>query len=83
MLPFGGLLRPEESGNRDKGFWKLAQIAVHIEGNAKKSVLWLVGIPAREGIEIARSPTLDPDLDQIGIAATLNAKSLQILLDIG
>ncbi len=83
----GSLLRPEESGNRDLWFGKLRQLAVHIEGNSRKlGIVVGGGLPAREGIELAKSLTSDPDkLDQVGIAATrLNATIIQqILLDIG
>lgn len=60
---------------------------VHFEGNGRRIALVVGGgLPAREGIELARNSTTDADrLDTVGIAATrLNATILQqILLDIG
>lgn len=60
---------------------------VHFEGNGRRIALVVGGgLPAREGIELARNATTDADrLDTVGIAATrLNATILQqILLDIG
>jgi len=60
---------------------------VHFEGNGRRIALVVGGgLPAREGIELARHATSDLDLlDTIGIAATrLNATILQqLLLDIG
>ena len=59
---------------------------VHFEGNGRRIALVVGGgLPAREGIELARNATLNVDLlDTVGIAATrLNATILQqILLDI-
>lgn len=83
----GSLLRPEESQNRDIWFGKLRQLAVHVEGNSRKlGIVVGGGLPAREGIELARNLISNPDkLDQVGIAATrLNATIIQqVLLDIG
>ena len=83
----GSLLRPEESENRKIWFGKLRQLAVHIEGNSRKlGIVVGGGLPAREGIDLAKSLVSDPDrLDEIGIAATrLNATIIQqTLLDIG
>ena len=60
---------------------------VHFEGNGRRIALVVGGgLPAREGIELARNATSNVDLlDTVGIAATrLNATILQqILLDIG
>ncbi len=60
---------------------------VHFEGNGRRIALVVGGgLPAREGIELARNATTNVDLlDTVGIAATrLNATILQqILLDIG
>ena len=72
----GSLLRPEESENRKIWFGKLRQLAIVVGG----------GLPAREGIDLAKNLVSDPDrLDEVGIAATrLNATIIQqILLDIG
>ena len=83
----GSLLRPEESENRNIWFGKLRQLAVHIEGNSRKlGIVVGGGLPAREGIDLAKSLVSDPDrLDEVGIAATrLNATIIQqTLLDIG
>ena len=83
----GSLLRPEESENRKIWFGKLRQLAIHIEGNSRKlGIVVGGGLPAREGIELAKDFTSDLDrLDEVGIAATrLNATIIQqILLDIG
>jgi len=83
----GSLLRPEESENRKIWFGKLRQLAVHIEGNSRKlGIVVGGGLPAREGIELAKNLVSDPDcLDEVGIAATrLNATIIQqILLEIG
>ena len=83
----GSLLRPEESENRKIWFGKLRQLAVHIEGNSRKlGIVVGGGLPAREGIDLAKNLVSDPDrLDEVGIAATrLNATIIQqILLDIG
>ena len=83
----GSLLRPEESQNRKTWFGKLRQLAIHIEGNSRKlGIVVGGGLPAREGIEVAKDFTSNPDkLDEVGIAATrLNATIIQqILLDIG
>jgi len=60
---------------------------VHFEGNGRRIALVVGGgLPAREGIELARNATSNVDLlDTVGIAATrLNATILQqILLDTG
>tara|TARA_B100000927_G_scaffold165886_1_gene133653 strand:- start:856 stop:1584 length:729 start_codon:yes stop_codon:yes gene_type:complete len=83
----GSLLRPEESENRDIWFGKLRQLAVHIEGNSRKlGIVVGGGLPAREGINVAKNFISNPDrLDEIGIAATrLNATIIQqTLLEIG
>jgi len=83
----GSLLRPEESLNRKSWFGKLRQLVVHIEGNSRKlGIVVGGGLPAREGIDLAKEFTSNPDkLDEVGIAATrLNATIIQqILLDIG
>ena len=83
----GSLLRPEESENRKIWFGKLRQLAVHIEGNSRKlGIVVGGGLPAREGIDLAKNLVSDPDrLDEVGIAATrLNATIIQqTLLDIG
>ena len=83
----GSLLRPELADERAMWFGQLRQMAVHFEGNGRK--LGLVvggGLPAREGITLARESFSDPyRLDTVGIAATrLNATILQqTLQDIG
>jgi len=83
----GSILRPEESENRKIWLGKLRQLAVYIEGNGRKlGVVVGGGLPAREGIELAKNIISDPDkLDEIGIAATrLNATIIQqILIDSG
>ena len=83
----GSLLRPEESESRKMWFGKLRQLAVHIEGNSRKlGIVVGGGLPAREGIDLAKVLLSDADrLDEIGIAATrINATIIQqILLDIG
>mgnify|MGYP001287047916 FL=1 len=83
----GSLLRPEESENRKIWFGKLRQLAIHIEGNSRKlGIVVGGGLPAREGIELAKNLVSDPDrLDEVGIAATrLNATIIQqTLVDIG
>ena len=83
----GSLLRPEESENRKIWFGKLRQLVVHIEGNSRKlGIVVGGGLPAREGIDLAKNLVSDPDrLDEVGIAATrLNATIIQqTLLDIG
>ena len=60
---------------------------VHFEGNGRRIALVVGGgLPAREGIELARNATSNVDLlDTVGIAATrLNATILQqVLLDTG
>ena len=83
----GSLLRPEEADERTMWFGQLRQMAVHFEGNGRKlgSVVG-GGLPAREGITLARESFSDPyRLDTVGIAATrLNATILQqTLQDIG
>ena len=83
----GSLLRPEEAEARSVWLGRLRQLAVHLEGNGRR--LGLVvggGLPAREGIELAKSCVSNPrSLDEIGIAGTrLNATVLQqVLLGIG
>ena len=83
----GSLLRPEESRDREMWLSKLRQLAVHIEGNSRKLAIVVGGgLPAREGIELAKILVNDKDrLDEVGIAATrLNATIIQqILMDIG
>jgi len=83
----GSLLRPEEAEQRSQWFGQLRQLAVHIEGNGHRlGIVVGGGLPAREGIELARQSFTDPyRLDTVGIAATrLNATILQqSLLEIG
>ena len=83
----GSLLRPEESENRKIWFGKLRQLAVHVEGNSRKlGIVVGGGLPAREGIDLAKNLVSNPDrLDEVGIAATrLKATIIQqMLLDIG
>ena len=83
----GSLLRPEEAEQRSQWFGQLRQLAVHLEGNGRKlGIVVGGGLPAREGITLARASTTDTyRLDTVGIAATrLNATILQqSLLDIG
>ncbi|MCH1527028.1 MAG: UMP kinase, partial [Candidatus Poseidoniaceae archaeon] len=68
-------------------FGQLRQMAVHFEGNGRKlGIVVGGGLPAREGITLARASFTDSyRLDSVGIAATrLNATILQqSLLDIG
>jgi len=83
----GSLLRPEESEQRTAWFGQIRQLAVHIEGNGRHlGIVVGGGLPAREGIELAKTMVSDRyRLDEVGIAATrLNATIIQqILLDIG
>ena len=83
----GSLLRPEEADERTMWFGQLRQMAVHFEGNGRKlGIVVGGGLPAREGITLARESFSDSyRLDTVGIAATrLNATILQqTLLDIG
>lgn len=83
----GSLLRPEEAEQRSQWFGQLRQLAVHLEGNGRKlGIVVGGGLPAREGITLARASTTDAyRLDTVGIAATrLNATILQqSLLEIG
>ena len=83
----GSLLRPEEAEQRAIWFGQLRQMAVHFEGNGRKlGIVVGGGLPAREGIELAKESFSDAyRLDTVGIAATrLNAAILQqSLLDIG
>ena len=83
----GSLLRPEEAEKRSQWFGQLRQLAVHLEGNGRRlGIVVGGGLPAREGITLARSSFTDLyRLDTVGIAATrLNATILQqSLLDIG
>ena len=83
----GSLLRPEEADERTMWFGQLRQMAVHFEGNGRKlGIVVGGGLPAREGITLARESFSDPyRLDTVGIAATrLNATILQqTLKDIG
>ena len=83
----GSLLRPEEAEAREQWFGRLRQLVVHLEGNGRK-IAFVVGggLPAREGILLAKATIRDPQrLDEIGIAGTrLNATILQqLLLEIG
>lgn len=83
----GSLLRPEEADARAMWMGQWRQLVVHLEGNERR-VAFVVGggLPAREGIELARSCVKEPRrLDEIGIAGTrLNATVLQqVLLEIG
>lgn len=83
----GSLLRPEEAEKRRQWLGQLRQLIVHVEGNGGKlGIVVGGGLPAREGIELAKNIISDPHkLDEVGIAATrLNATVLQqIFLDIG
>ena len=83
----GSLLRPEEAEQRAIWFGQLRQMAVHFEGNGRKlGIVVGGGLPAREGINLAKESFSDPyRLDTVGIAATrLNATILQqSLLEIG
>jgi uridylate kinase len=83
----GSLLRPEEADKRREWLGQLRQLAVHIEGNSKHlGIVVGGGLPAREGIELAKNIISDSyKLDLIGIAATrLNATILQqMFVDIG
>ncbi|MEK9651516.1 MAG: UMP kinase [Poseidonia sp.] len=83
----GSLLRPEEAEARAMWMGQWRQLVVHLEGNGRR-VAFVVGggLPAREGIELAKSCVKNPRrLDEIGIAGTrLNATVLQqVLLEIG
>ena len=76
----GSLLRPEEADERTMWFGQLRQMAVHFEGNGRKlGIVVGGGLPAREGITLARESFSDAyRLDTVGIAATrLNATILQ------
>ena len=83
----GSLLRPEEADERTMWFGQLRQMAVHFEGNGRKlGIVVGGGLPAREGITLARESFSNSyRLDTVGIAATrLNATILQqTLQDIG
>ena len=83
----GSLLRPEEAEQRTQWFGQLRQLAVHLEGNGRRlGIVVGGGLPAREGITLARQSFSEPyRLDTVGIAATrLNATILQqSLLDTG
>lgn len=83
----GSLLRPEEAEKRRQWLGQLRQLVVHLEGNGRKlGIVVGGGLPAREGIDLAKNIISDSYmLDEIGIAATrLNATVLQqIFLDIG
>ena len=88
VLALGGsLLRPEESEKRVQWFGQLRQLAVHMEGNGRKlGIVIGGGLPAREGIELAKTMISNSyRLDMVGIAATrLNATIVQqLLIDIG
>jgi uridylate kinase len=83
----GSLLRPEEADARSMWMGRFRQLAVHLEGNGRR-IAFVVGggLPAREGIALAKGSVKDPRrLDEIGIAGTrLNATVLQqVLLEIG
>jgi uridylate kinase len=83
----GSLLRPEEAQARSMWMGQFRQMVVHLEGNGRK-IAFVVGggLPAREGIELAKATVSEPHrLDEIGIAGTrLNATVLQqVLLEIG
>ena len=83
----GSILRPEEAEQRTSWFGQLRQLAVHLEGNDRRlGIVVGGGLPAREGIELAKTMISDAArLDEVGIAATrLNATIVQqIFLDIG
>ena len=83
----GSLLRPEESEKRQQWLGQLRQLIVHLEGTEYRlCIVGGGGLPAREGIELAKNIISDSSkLDQVGIAATrLNATILQqIFLDAG
>lgn len=83
----GSLLRPEEEGHRRTWFGLLRQLGVHMEGvGAHLGLVIGGGLPAREGINLAKPFVVDERaLDEIGIAATrINATIIQqIFLDIG
>lgn len=83
----GSLLRPEEAEARSTWMGQLRQLVVHLQGNGRRLALVVGGgLPAREGIELAKATVSTPHrLDEIGIAGTrLNATVLQqVLLDIG
>ena len=83
----GSLLRPEEADQRSDWFGRLRKLAVHMEGNGRRlGIVVGGGLPAREGIELARATVSNSyRLDMVGIAATrLNATILQqSLIDIG
>ena len=83
----GSLLRPEESEARSMWMGQLRQLVVHLQGNGRRLALVVGGgLPAREGIELARATVSTPHrLDEIGSAGTrLNATVLQqVLLDSG
>ena len=83
----GSLLRPEEAEKRRQWLGQLRQLVVHLEGNEYRlGIVVGGGLPAREGIELAKNIISDSDkLDEVGIAATrLNATILQqIFLDAG
>ena len=58
----GSLLRPEEPRDREMWLGKLRQLAVHIEGNRRKLAIVVGGgLPAREGIELAKILVNDKD----------------------
>ena len=77
----GSLLRPEESRDREMWLGKLRQLAVHIEGNSRKLAIVVGGgLPAREGIELAKILVNDKDrLDEVGIANENDAQSDKLL----
>tara|TARA_B100000459_G_C8578723_1_gene202199 strand:- start:508 stop:1218 length:711 start_codon:yes stop_codon:yes gene_type:complete len=83
----GSLLRPEEADKRRQWLGQLRQLIVHLEGNEYRlGIVVGGGLPAREGIELAKNIISDSNkLDEVGIAATrLNATILQqIFMDVG
>ena len=68
----GSLLRPEEADARSMWMGQLRQLMVHLEGNERRIALVVGGgLPAREGIELAKNSVSDAHrLDEIGIAGT-------------
>jgi uridylate kinase len=52
----GSLLRPEEAEKRRQWLGQLRQLVVHLEGNGRKlGIVVGGGLPAREGIELAKN----------------------------
>ena len=66
----GSLLRPEEAEARTVWMGRLRQLMVHLEGNGRRIGLVVGGgLPAREGIELAKTTISDAHrLDEVGIA---------------